>query len=282
MHAIETKGLTKVFRDFWRRPKVRALEGLDLAVPKGEVFGLLGPNGSGKSTTIKLLLGLLHPTGGSIAVLGAPAGAIRAKRAIGYLPEEAYLYRHLTARETVTLHGRLTGLGGRHLRQRVDELLALTGLTPAADRAVGEFSKGMGRRVGLAQARVGDPALLILDEPTAGLDPVGCREVKDLITELASRGKTVLLTSHLLADVEDVCDRLMILHRGRMLAEGDIRSLLRREDEIRLALPHLTDTQLEAACRAVEAACGHAPRVEHPDMGLEAFFLSVIEKAERA
>jgi len=279
MHAIETHGLSKVFRDFWRRPKVQALDGLNLTVPEGEVFGLLGPNGSGKSTAIKLLLGLLHPSAGQAAVLGAPAGAVAAKRWLGYLPEESTLYRHLTARQTLTLHGRLAGLHGRQLRARIGELLELTGITGAADRPVGEFSKGMGRRVGLAQALVGHPRLLILDEPTAGLDPIGCRDVKDLITELASHGTTVLLTSHLLADVEDVCDRLMILYRGRTLAEGDMHTLLQRQDEVRLILPRLPDDTLEAVCRAVRKKCGHTPRVETPGMGLEAFFLSVIRKA---
>ncbi len=282
MNAVSTEGLTKQFRDFWFRPKVRALDGLNLSVPEGEVFGLLGPNGSGKSTTIKLLLGLLHPTAGHATVLSAPAGAVAAKRHIGYLPEESHLYRHLTARETVTLHGRLSGLGGRQLRARVGELLELTGLTQAADRAVGEFSKGMGRRVGLAQALVGDPKLVILDEPTAGLDPIGCREVKDLITELASQGKTVLLTSHLLADVEDVCDQLMILYRGRTLAAGSIRELLQKQNEVRLTLPRLPEPALEALCRDITAACGHTPVIEYPGMGLEAFFLSVIQQAESA
>ncbi len=282
MPVVEARQLTKVFRDFWFRPKVRAVNALDLSIAEGEVFGLLGPNGSGKSTTIKMLLGLLHPTAGSISVLGRPPGAVDAKRRIGYLPEDSYLYRHLTARETVDLHGRLFAIPRAERRRRTDALLAQVGLLNAADRAVGEFSKGMARRVGLAQALVGDPSFVILDEPTAGLDPIGTREVKDLIVELAAAGKTVLLTSHLLADVEDVCDRIMILMDGDVLAQGDIRELLEQRHEVRLTLDGLPPPELDALCADIRDRYRRVARVDHPSIGLEAFFLSVVEKARGA
>ena len=178
--VVETVRLTKVFRDFWRRPKVRAVDALDIEIHGGEVFGLLGPNGSGKSTTLKILLGLLHPTSGRVRVLGASPRSVRSKRHIGYLPEESYLYSTLTARETLDFYGQLFDLDYRLRRRRIEQLLDMVDLTGAADRAVGEFSKGMGRRLGLAQALINDPKLVILDEPTAGLDPIGCRQVKDL------------------------------------------------------------------------------------------------------
>ena len=209
--VVDVVQLTKVFRDFWRRPTVRAVDGLDLSIRKGEIFGLLGPNGSGKSTTIKLLLGLLHPSEGSIRLLGGRPGDVAVHRRIGYLPEASYLYRYLTPRETLTFYGRLFDLPAAERRRRSDQLLEMTGLTAAADRAVGEFSKGMARRLGLAQALINAPDLLILDEPTSGLDPMGCRQVKELLRALADQGTTILLTSHLLADVEHICDRVEAL-----------------------------------------------------------------------
>jgi ABC-2 type transport system ATP-binding protein len=227
---IAVTDATKTFVDFWRRPKVKAVDAVSFNVTRGEVFGLLGPNGSGKSTTLKMLLGLLRPTAGDIRVLGMLPSAVRVKSEIGYVPEETYLHRFLSARETLTFHGRLYGLGGRDLRSRTDELLEMVGLAHVADRTIGEMSKGMMRRVALAQALINDPQLLILDEPTSGLDPVGRRQVKDLIIALGRRQKTILLTSHLLAEVEDVCTRIAILFNGRIHAEGRVQDLLQGKD----------------------------------------------------
>ena len=224
--AIRAVGLTKVFRDFWNRPKARAVNEIDFTVKEGEVVGLLGPNGSGKSTTVKMILGLLYPTAGQLQVLGKAPRAVETKREIGYLPEESYLYKYLTAEETLDFFGSLFNLSKAERRNRIDQLLDMVGLAHARHRRVGEFSKGMARRIGLAQAMINDPSLLIFDEPTSGLDPLGCREVKDLIMELKKRGKTVLITSHLLSDVEDICDRVVILYGGKVRAQGSLNELL--------------------------------------------------------
>ena len=213
---VSSVGLVKEFRDFWNRPKAKAVNDLDFEVREGEVLGLLGPNGSGKSTTVKMLLGLLYPTAGRLTVFGKSPRDVDTKRLIGYLPEESYLYKYLTAYETLDFFGSLFNLSGAERKKRSEQLLEMVGLTHAKNRPVGEFSKGMSRRIGLAQAMINDPSLLILDEPTSGLDPLGCREVKDLIHMLKRRGKTVIVTSHLLSDIEDVCDRVIILYGGRI------------------------------------------------------------------
>lgn len=203
---VRAVGLTKVFRDFWGRPKAKAVNDISFTIEPGEVIGLLGPNGSGKSTTVKMLLGLLYPTGGILNVLGRSPRAVETKREIGYLPEESYLYKYLTAEETLDFFGSLFNLSRADRKKRIDQLLDMVGMAHARRRRVGEYSKGMARRIGLAQAMINDPEFLILDEPTSGLDPLGCKEVKDLILTLKARGKTVLITSHLLSDIEDVCD----------------------------------------------------------------------------
>ncbi|HQA44424.1 MAG TPA: ABC transporter ATP-binding protein [Phycisphaerae bacterium] len=210
--VVQAAGLTKVFRDWWFRPRVVAVDRLDLDIQSHEVFGLLGPNGSGKSTTIKMLLGLLYPTHGRISIFGYPPTDVAVKSRIGYLPEETYLYRFLNARETLDYYGRLFQIPRQERNKRVEQLLDMVGLTREARRKVGEYSKGMQRRLGLAQALINDPDLLILDEPTTGLDPIGTREIKNLITLLnRDKRKTILMCSHQLADVEDVCQRLTIL-----------------------------------------------------------------------
>lgn len=280
--VIEAVELSKVFRDFWRRPKVRALNGISFTVQPGEVFGLLGPNGSGKTTTLKLVLGLLQPTSGRLRVFGCAPRDVRIKRRIGYLPEESYCYPYLTAQETLAFYGRLFDLPGRMRRERIRQLLDMIGLTHARDRVVGEFSKGMTRRIGLAQALLNDPDLILLDEPTAGLDPLGCRQVKDLIRALAARGKTVVLSSHLLADVEDVCDRIAILYNGRIQAHGPIRELLEERNQYQLTLPALPPAALQRVLAAVRAELGSEPVCEHPRRDLEQFFLSVIAQARQA
>ena len=223
--VIELHQVRKVFRDFWLRPTVAAVESLDLTVRRGEVFGLLGPNGSGKSTTIKMILGLLTPTAGEVRLFGLPPTSVKARAKLGYLPELSYLHPHLTARETLSYYAGLCGLPRAVASARTAELLKMVKLEDVAGRAVGGFSKGMARRVALAAALIGKPELLVLDEPTSGLDPISTREVKLLVKALARNGMTVLTTSHLLADAEDICDRVMILNHGKSVAEGAVAEL---------------------------------------------------------
>src|ERR1700759_4428139 len=237
--VIAVRGLTKVFKDFWRRPKARAVDGVGFEGGRGEVFGLLGPDGSGKSTRVKMLLGLLYPTKGHIEVFGHSPRHVATKSRIGYLPEESYLYRYLNSHETLDFFGNLFSLPGEEREKRAEQLLEMVGLSQTRTRAVGEFSKGMQRRIGLAQALINDPDLVILDEPTAGLDPIGCREVKDLILSIPRRRKTVILSSHLLLNVEDVCDRVVIYYSGKIQAMGTLKELLARPDTLRITPPVL-------------------------------------------
>ena len=279
---VETTGLTKIFRDFWQRTKVPAVTELDLSVKPGEIFGLLGPNGSGKSTTMRLLLGLLHPTSGQVTILGKSPRHVATRKRIGYLPEESQLYEQLTAEETLRFYGGLFGLRRNDVQERSEALLDMVGLAHAADRPVGEFSRGMARRIGLAQALINDPDLLILDEPTAGLDPIGCRQIKDLLRALAERGKTILLSSHLLADVQDVCDRIALLHNGRRLTEGCMSELLACRDRVRFSVDGLTPEQVTQVKRAIQDVCGEAPDVDSPTRPLETFFIESIASATNA
>ena len=278
---ILVRDLTKIFRDFWHRPRARAVDGISLEVRPGEVFGLLGPNGSGKSTTIKVLLGLLHADGGEVRVLGRPPRDVSVKQRVGYLPEESYLYPYLDARETLRFYAALFGLGGAERERRIDELLDMVGLAHTGRRRVGEFSKGMARRIGLAQALINDPDLVILDEPTSGLDPLGTRQVKDIVRALAERGKTVLLSSHLLADVEDVCDRISILYGGKVRAEGPIRDLLQVAGHLQIKLRDLEDAQRDELLNALETVLGERPTLEPTHRDLETFFLEVVAQARR-
>ncbi|MGE3964932.1 MAG: ABC transporter ATP-binding protein [Planctomycetota bacterium] len=274
--------LAKVFRDFWLRPRVRAVDGLDLQVEPGEVFGLLGPNGSGKSTTIKIILGLLFPTEGSVEVFGAGPADVGTKQRIGYLPEETYLYPFLDARETLDYYGRLFGLPSRERSERIDTLLEMVGLVGAQHRRIGEYSKGMQRRIGLAQALINDPDFLILDEPTTGLDPVGTRQIKDLILALQERGKTILLSSHLLADVEDVCSRVAILYGGRIHALGSVAELLTVSDSQLIETGPLGEDVVGRVRAVVEEAGGVVRGVRAPRQRLETLFLEIVERAQRA
>lgn len=280
--AIETKVLTKIYTDFWGRPRVPALRQLDLTIGAGEVFGLLGPNGSGKTTTIKLLLGLLFPTSGEARVLGKPAGNVATYRRIGFLPEESYFYRFLNAEETLHFYGQLFQLQGKELRKKTDELIELVGLREARKRRLKEYSKGMARRIGLAQALINDPELIFLDEPTSGLDPIGCREMKDLIVELGRRGKTVILSSHLLADVEDICDRIAILHKGRLTKIGAVNDLLTVKDITQIKIKDLSPRGLEEIKAILGKDSGEISRIEHPAETLESLFLKTIEESNDA
>lgn len=276
---IKCVGLTKTFRDFWLRPRVRAVEGVDLEVRRGQIYGLLGPNGSGKSTTIKMILGLISPTSGRIAVLGRRPRDVASKQRIGYLPEESYLYRFLSARETLDYYGRLFRLSTRVRRERIDMLLEMVGLDAVEHRPVGEFSKGMQRRVGLAQSLINDPQLLILDEPTSGMDPVGAKQIKDLIADLGRRGKTVLLCTHQLSDVEDLCDRVAIMFGGRVRAEGTCDELLAQEDRTTIRTAALPPAVV-AEVRGVLERHGIGPvDVERPRRRMESLFLEIVEQA---
>src|SRR3954463_3375990 len=280
---VSVRGLTKVFKDFWGRPKARAVDNVDFEVRRGEVFGLLGPNGSGKSTTVKLLLGLLHPTKGHMEVFGHSPRHVQTKSRIGYLPEESYLYRYLNSRETLDFFGNLFHLPRGDRNERAEQLLEMVGLSQTRTRAVGEFSKGMQRRIGLAQALINDPDLVILDEPTAGLDPIGCREVKDLILALARRGKTVILSSHLLSDVEDVCDRVVIYYGGKIQAMGTLGELLAKPDAVRITTPALPRETMERVLQIIRRdVAGDKVRVDTPTQNLENYFLEVVKKARQA
>ncbi len=281
--VIQTAGLTKIFKDFWRRNRVIAVNDLNMEIQRGEVFGLLGPNGSGKSTTIKMLLGLLYPTRGRISVFGKPPTDVAVKTRIGFLPEESFLYRFLNARETLDLYGRLFQLHGAQRADRIEKLLKMVGLQNEAKRRIGEYSKGMARRIGLAQALLNDPELLILDEPTAGLDPIGIRQIKDVVRDLAAKGKTILLSSHLLADVEDVCDHIAILYGGRQRASGTTSDLLSREDRTQFTTEQLTP-ELIARVRDLLEKNGDKKilSVGAPADRLETFFMKTIEQAEAA
>jgi ABC-2 type transport system ATP-binding protein len=274
--AIELRGLVKDFSIGLRGVKLRAIDQLDLRVEAGQVFGLLGPNGSGKSTTIKIILGLLEPTAGTASVFGLTSGNIAARGEVGYLPESPYFYRHLTGRELVAFYARICGVGRATLASRVAEVIALVGMSEAADRRVGTYSKGMLQRIGLAQALVHDPRLVILDEPTAGVDPVGAAAISEIILQLKARGKTVLITSHLLGQIEDICDRVAILDRGKMLLEGAVRDLVGRKDRQALVIEKLSDGDL-AELRIWLAARGRKlEAVEQPRERLDRIFLERI------
>ncbi len=278
---VVCQSLTKTFKDFWMRDRARAVDSISFEILPREVFGLLGPNGSGKSTTIKLMLGLLKPTSGRIAVFGKPPTDVEIKRRIGYLPEESYLYPFLNARETLDYYGRLFNIERRTRLRRIEELLEMVGLQGAQFRQVREYSKGMQRRIGIAQALINDPDFLILDEPTTGLDPIGTRQVKDLIIELGRRGKTVLLSSHLLADVEDCVDRMVILYGGRIRAEGTCDSLLSATDRMTIESEPLDDATVSEIDTVLRRRAGTGVlRVSKPRQRLEELFLDIVKRAQ--
>jgi ABC-2 type transport system ATP-binding protein len=282
--VVETVQLTKIFRDFWMRPKVKALDRVELQVRRGEIFGLLGPNGSGKSTLIKILLGLLFPSNGRAAIFGRDPRNIVIKDRIGYMPEESYLYRYLNAEETLDFYGHLFNLPRGERRHRIELLLDMVGLTSQRHRPIVEYSKGMARRIGLAQALINDPDLVFLDEPTTGLDPVGTREIKNLILELKKRGKTVFLCSHLLADVEDVCDRVAILYGGRVRRLGRMDDLLTVHAKTQITSDQLKAETINAVVALIAEMEGQGKEVavEAPRDRLESFFLRVVEEARAA
>lgn len=276
--VIQTVQLTKYYRDFWGRLKAKALDHLNLTVYEGEILGLLGPNGSGKTTTIKLLLGLLNPSHGHVRIFGKSPRVVKNKKYIGFLPEETYLYPYQNAEEALYFYGRLFGIPRNICAKRVDDLLEMVGLTKARKRPLKEYSKGMARRIGIAQALINDPKLIFLDEPTTGLDPIGTREIKDLILQLKEHGKTVLLCSHLLADVEDICDRISILYGGKIRCEGTVKELLSNQEETQLTFHNIDPQKLEELQEWLQQNRLN-PTIEKPQEKLETFFLNIIQQA---
>ena len=280
--VVETRRLTKVYRDFWGRQKKVALRALNLQIFPGEIFGLLGPNGSGKTTTIKLLLGLLFPTEGDALVFDTPAGEVKKNERVGYLPEESYLYRFLNAEETLDFYGRLFNLTPSQRKKRAAELIDTVGLNADKKRSLREYSKGMRQRIGLAQALINDPELVILDEPTSGLDPSGTRWMKDLIVDLRKRGKTILMCTHRLEDVQDICDRIAILNLGELQKLGSVKSLLEDVDRLEMRASGL---QISEALKKdlVAALTKHGGKLEflgHPTTTLEDLFLRIVEESK--
>lgn len=275
--VIQIRNLSKIYRDFWGRKKVHALKSLSLDVYKGEVFGLLGPNGSGKTTTLKLLLGLLFPTDGTVTILGKPATDVTKNEHIGYLPEESYLYRFLNAEETLDFYGRLFKMPASVRNKRKDELIERVGLKHARKRQLREYSKGMTRRIGLAQALINDPDLVLLDEPTSGLDPLGSRDMKDLILRLKAEGKTVVMCSHLLADVQDVCDRIAILYGGELKVLNRVDELLKDQGITEIKAENLSPEAIKEIEEVIAKHKSKVLSVDHPQNSLEELFLKTVQ-----
>ena len=278
--AIRLNGVSKVFPVPLRRRVAVAVRELNLEVAAGEVYGLLGPNGSGKSTTLKIILGLITPTRGTVAIFGRDSSAVATRRDIGFLPENAYFHKFLTGVETLRFHARLSGLPRRETASRINELLETVGLAHAGDARLGTYSKGMLQRIGLAQALVHHPKLLVLDEPTAAVDPSGSRDIQNLIASLKQRGVTVLLSSHLLTQVQEVCDRVGILHRGALLREGRVEDLLAIENQTELVLENASPNLLDALERQIVSANARLVTCRKPQTSLEQLFLKVTEPGE--
>ncbi len=281
--AVVVSGLTKEFKLPMRAGRFRAVEDLSLSVGEGEVYGLIGPNGSGKSTTMKVMLGIVRPTKGSCEVFGMSSNSSKSRRLVGYLPENPYFYKHLTGVETLRFYGELCGLRGGALGKKIDQLLDMVGLQDAADRRLGGYSKGMLQRIGLAQAVIHDPKLVVLDEPTAGVDPQGSRQIRDFIMDLKSRGITVVLTSHLLEQVQEVCDRVGIISKGRMVREGRLDEMVAVEELTEIVLkspsPQLIDGIRELVAKDADSGA-ELVRVGHPRTTLERLFIAATSGAE--
>jgi ABC-2 type transport system ATP-binding protein len=279
--AVEIRDLVKDFRTSFRRKPLRAVDGVSIRIMPGEVYGLIGPNGSGKSTTMKALLGLVAPTSGNCAIFGKDSLKVDSRNEVGFLPENPYFYKHLSGAETLRFYGRLCGIGGKPLKERVNELLALVDLEDARDRRIGGYSKGMLQRIGLAQALIQEPRLVILDEPTAGVDPVGSRQIRDLILKLRERGITVFLCSHLLEQVQEVCDHVGIIFRGRMIREGRLEDLISIEDQTDIVLKDATPELLARISELVSNTPGASVvRTGKPRTTLERLFLREIREEE--
>ncbi len=280
--AIRTENLTKAYRSFWGRRKVLALNKLNITIRKGEIFGLLGPNGSGKTTTLKLLLGLIFPSEGKAYVLGKATDDVAVKNSVGFLPEESCFYRFLSADETLDFYGQLFRIPGKERKLRINRLLKRVGLEFARKRPLKQYSKGMLRRVGIAQALINDPDLVILDEPTSGLDPIGTKETKDLIVELKAQGKTVLLCSHLLSDVQDICDRVAILDKGELQISGTIGELLSSKDVVELLIRNLSMETIMEVERFIQEKHGEVVSINSSVGTLEGLFLKIVQERREA
>ncbi|PYK79776.1 MAG: ABC transporter ATP-binding protein [Verrucomicrobia bacterium] len=275
--AIRISEISKVFPTPFRRRRIVALQHLDLEIAPGEIYGLLGPNGSGKSTTLKIILGLIQPTRGNVHVFGRDNSTVAVRRDIGFLPENAYFHKFLTGTETLRFHARLSGLESRESKSRIAELLETVGLTRAADARLGTYSKGMLQRIGLAQALIHRPKILVLDEPTAAVDPAGSRDIQNLIASLKKTGTTILLSSHLLTQVQEVCDRVGILHRGKLIREGRLEDLLAIENQTEFIVENATPEFLDQLERQIASVNGRMVLRRKPQTSLEQLFLKVTE-----
>jgi ABC-2 type transport system ATP-binding protein len=273
--AISIENLTKEFPIPFKRERVTAVRDLSLRVEPGQVYGLLGPNGSGKSTTMKIVLGLVAPTRGRTEIFGRDSTRVESREDVGFLPENPYFYKFLTGQETLHFFGKLCGLSGKKLRDRAKELLALVRLEGAADRRIGGYSKGMLQRIGLAQAMIQEPRLLVLDEPTAGVDPAGSREIRDLILDFKARGITVLLCSHLLGQVQEICDRIGILHQGLLVREGRLDELISIENQTELIHENASPELLAELQTAIGRSTARVIEQRRPQTTLERYFLEV-------
>jgi ABC-2 type transport system ATP-binding protein len=273
--AVQIEGITKTFPVPLRRQRVIAVKNLHLTIQPGEVYGLLGPNGCGKSTSLKILLGLVTPNSGRALIFGKDSREYRSRRDVGFLPENPYFYKFLTAAETLAFYGKICGLSGKTLATRIDELIELVGLRDARDRRVGGFSKGMLQRIGLAQALIQDPGLVVLDEPTAGVDPAGSHQIRDLILDLKKRGKTVLLTSHLLEQVQEICDRVGIMARGEMIREGSLDDLVRVKNQTEFVIENAPPELAAQIQNLVAQSPARLVATRQPERSLESVFLEL-------
>ena len=273
--AVEIRNLTKIFPVPLRRRRIVAVKDVSLTVDSGEVYGLLGPNGSGKSTTLKMLLGLVTPNHGEARIFGKDSRDYHSRRDVGFLPENPYFHKFLTAAELLTFHGKICGMAGKPLAKRIDELISLVGLEDARDRRVGGFSKGMLQRIGLAQALIHDPRLVVLDEPTAGVDPAGSHQIRDLILDLKKRGKTVLLTSHLLEQVQEICDRVGIMARGEMIREGSLDDLVRVKNQTEFVIENAPPELAAQIQNLVAQSPARLVATRQPERSLESVFLEL-------
>jgi ABC-2 type transport system ATP-binding protein len=281
--AVEIRNLVKDFKTSFRREMLRAVDDVSIRIMPGEVYGLIGPNGSGKSTTMKALLGLVAPTAGTCAIFGKDSLKVDSRNDVGFLPENPYFYKHLSGAETLRFYGKLCGLKGRSLEERVSELLALVDLEEARDRRIGGYSKGMLQRIGLAQALVQEPRLVILDEPTAGVDPIGSRQIRDLIMTLRERGITVFLCSHLLEQVQEVCDHVGIIFRGKMVKEGRLEDLIAIEDQTEIILKDASPELISQITALVGNSAGASlVRTGRPRTTLERLFLRETTKGDQS
>jgi ABC-2 type transport system ATP-binding protein len=277
--AVRIENLTKIFPVPLRRQRVTAVRNISFEVRPGEVYGLLGPNGSGKSTTLKILLGLVTPNQGRAMIFGEDSRDYHSRRDVGFLPENPYFYKFLTAAETLRFYGKVCGMGGTILNKRVDELIHLVGLEDARDRRIGGFSKGMLQRIGLAQALIQDPRLVVLDEPTAGVDPAGSHQIRDLILDLKKRGKTVLLTSHLLEQVQEICDRVGIMARGEMIREGALADLVSVKNQTEFVIENATPEIRSQIEHLLQNSPAKLLSTRQPQRSLESVFLELTAAA---